>query len=92
MQKVGDQAIFVKVKANDPSEKPIVDKFNLNRSPMPFVLVLAPNGAVTGGFPSSFTEQQLIGSFASPGMASCLKGLQDKETCLFMHAKRTNNR
>ena len=46
---------------------------------MPFVLVLTPNGAITGGFSSSFTEQQLIDSFASPGMASCLKALQDKK-------------
>lgn len=78
-EKIGDQAVFVKVKANDPSENRIIEKFNLKRSPMPFVLVLTPNGAVTGGFPSSFTEQQLIGSFASPGMASCLKALQDKK-------------
>jgi hypothetical protein len=78
MQKVGDQAFFVKVKATDPLEKPIVEKFQLNRSPMPFVLVIAPNGAVTGGL-SSFTEQQLLDSFVSPGMASCLKGLQEKK-------------
>ena len=45
---------------------------------MPFVLVLAPTGAIMGGFPS-FTEQQLLDSFASPGMASCLKALQDKK-------------
>ena len=49
-EKIGDQAIFVKVKANDPSENRIIEKFNLKRSPMPFVLVLAPNGAITGGF------------------------------------------
>lgn len=78
-QKIEDQALFVKVKASDPSENRIIENFNLKRSPMPFVLVLTPNGAITGGFPSSFTEQQLIGSFASPGMASCLKALQDKK-------------
>lgn len=78
-EKIGDQAIFIKVKTNDPSENRIIEKFNLQRSPMPFVLVLAPNGAITGGFPSSFTEQQLMGSFTSPGMASCLKALQDKK-------------
>lgn len=78
-EKIGDQAIFIKVKANDPSESRIIEKFNLKRSPMPFVLVLTPNGAITGGFPSSFTEQQLMSSFASPGMASCLKSLQDKK-------------
>lgn len=90
MQKVGDQALFVKVKATDPSEKPIVEKFELNRTPMPFVLVLAPNGAITGGLSSSFTEHQLMGSFVSPGMASCLKGLQEKKLVfLCMQNKQT---
>lgn len=79
MQKVGDRALFAKVKVNDPTEKDIVDQFELSRSPMPFVLVLAPNGAVTGGFPSYFTEQQLIESFVSPVMASSLKALQNKK-------------
>lgn len=79
MQKIGSEAIFVSIKANDPSEKGVIDKFNLSRSPMPFVLVLAPNGAVAGGYPSSFTEQQLISSFTSPGMAQCLKALQEKK-------------
>lgn len=78
-EKIGDRAIFIKVKANDPSESGIIEKFNLKRSPMPFVLVLSPNGAITGGFPSPFIEQQLMSSFASPGMASCLKALQDKK-------------
>jgi hypothetical protein len=93
MQKVGDRANFVKVKINDPSEKQIIDKFNLKRSPMPFVLVLAPNGAVTGGFPSNFTEQQLLDSFASPGMATCLKGLQDRRLVFLCLQNRhtTNN-
>jgi len=92
-EKMGDQAIFVKVKATDPSENRIIEKFNLKRSPMPFVLVLTPNGAITGGFPSSFTEQQLIGSFASPRMASCLKALQDKKLvflCLQNEQTRSN--
>jgi hypothetical protein len=90
MQKIGNEAIAVKVMANDPSERPIVEKFDLNRSPMPFVLALAPNGAITGGFSSSFTEQQLIDSLVSPGMAKCLRALQDKKLVfLCMQNERT---
>lgn len=81
MQQFGDEARSIKVKANDPSEKPIIDKFDLKRTPMPFVLVLAPNGAVTGGFPS-FTEAQLLSSICSPGAADCLKALQDRKLVL----------
>ena len=80
-QKMGEQVKSIKVKANDPSEKSIIERFNLKRTPMPFVLVLAPNGAITGGFPS-FTEEQLMDSISSPGAASCLKALQDRKLVL----------
>jgi hypothetical protein len=93
MQKVGHRANFVKINVSDPAEKPLVDKFNLKRSPMPLVLVLAPNGAVAGSFFANFSEQQLLDSFSSPGMAACLKALQDQKLlflCL-QNQKTTHN-
>lgn len=81
MQKLAGQAASTKVLITDPNEKSIVDKFNLKRSPMPFVIALAPNGAVTGGF-MVFTEEQLINSIASPGATQCIKALQDKKLIL----------
>ena len=81
MEKLGEQSKSIKINVNDPSDKFIIEKFNLKRSPMPFVLVLAPNGAVTGGFPS-FTEEQLEGSITSPGAAGCLKALQERKLVL----------
>lgn len=81
MLKLGDQVKSIKVKVNDPSEKPLVDRFKMKRSPMPFVIVLAPNGAITGGFPS-FTEEQLSESLTSPGAANCLKALQERKLVL----------
>lgn len=92
MQKMDDQVKTIKVKANDPSEKTIIERFNLKRSPMPFVVVLAPNGAITGGFPS-FTEEQLMDSISSPGAASCLKALQDRKLVLLclQNSQTANN-
>lgn len=81
MQKLGEQSKSIKVKSTDPAEKSIIDRFNLKRSPMPFVLVLAPNGAITGGF-ISFTEEQLMDSFTSAGAAECLKALQERKLVL----------
>ena len=40
----------------DPAEKPIVAKFGVDRSPLPLVLAIAPNGAITKGFPNSSTK------------------------------------
>lgn len=81
MQKVGEQAKSIKIKVSDPAEKSFIDKFDLERSPMPFVLVLAPNGAIMGGFPG-FSEEMLINSISSAGTANCIKALQDRKLVL----------
>lgn len=61
------------------AEKEIVQQFGVDRAPMPLVLAIAPNGAVTGGFPAAqLTEQRLLDAVASPGMQQCLKALQER--------------
>ena len=77
MEKMADRARAVAVNVTDASEKDIVDKFDLSRSPMPLVLAMAPNGAITGGFPTKFEEQQLINAIASLGTTKVVKQLQD---------------
>lgn len=77
MEKVADRAQAVTVNVADASEKAIVDKFDLSRAPMPLVLAIAPNGAITGGFPTKFDQQQLLDAFASPGTEKVMKPLQD---------------
>jgi hypothetical protein len=49
---------------------------------MPLALAIAPNGAVTGGFPKNFTEDQLLGAVVSPGMQKALKALQGRKLVL----------
>ncbi len=51
-------------------------KFGVKDAPMPLVLVLAPNGAVTGSFPSNFTKEQLLGGLGTPAMDMLLGALQ----------------
>lgn len=79
LQKLGDRVRSASIKLTDPSERDIIEKFDLKRAPMPLALIIASNGAVMGGFPSSFTEEQLMGSLASLGAANCLKALQDRK-------------
>ncbi len=78
----GDGAGALEVQLDDPQHKERVAKYDLKRAPMPFVLVLASNGAVVGAFPASFTSQQLIDSLSSPALASALKALQEHELVL----------
>lgn len=77
MEKVTDRAEHVVLNAADPSERDIVKKYGVDRSPMPLVLAVAPNGALTRGLPRAFTEEQIMSCFVSPCMETCLKGVQD---------------
>ena len=77
MEKAAAQAQSVAVNITDAAEKALVDKYDLSRAPMPLVLAMAPNGAITGGFPSKFEEQQLLDAFATPGTARVMKSLQE---------------
>ncbi len=78
----GGRAASVLVKTTDPAEQAVVDQFGVSRSPMPLVLAVAPNGAVTGGFPIRLTEEDVAGAFVSPGMAECLKATQARKLVL----------
>lgn len=74
--KVADRAQAVMVKITDPAEAGIVQEFGLDRAPMPLALAIAPNGAVTGGFPTTFKEDDLLDAFASPCLENCMGALQ----------------
>lgn len=77
MEKATDRAKTIVINIADSSEKAIVAKFDLSRAPMPLVLAMAPNGAITGGFPTKVEEQQLLNAFASPVTEKMMKHLQD---------------
>lgn len=75
-ERLQQEALFLVLQVDDPSEGDFVRAYDLQRAPMPFVLVLAPNGAIVNGFPAGFSEDDLSRSLSSPGMAQCLKALQ----------------
>lgn len=81
-RQIGGSMDTVEVNINDTREKAIVDQFGVSRAPMPLVLALAPNGAVTKGFPIRFTSEQLLQGIVSPAMASCMKALQSQKLVL----------
>ena len=77
VRKNSSRAVAVAVDISDPSAKSVVDEYGLDRAPMPLALAIAPNGAITGGFPSEFQEQDLLDAFASPSLEKCMKALQE---------------
>ena len=47
--KMDGKAQWVTVRRDAPEEKAVVQKFGLKSAPVPLVLAIAPNGAITGG-------------------------------------------
>ena len=90
MRKVTDKAQAIVINVADAKEAQIVSKFDARRVPMPFVFAIAPNGAITGGFPLKFTEANLLDAFVSPSTAGCMKALQaGKLVLLCVHNDET---
>ncbi len=82
MSKLSNQAEAVAIQLTNPAEQVMVQRFGVSRAPMPMVLAVAPNGAVTKGLPINFTEEQLRQAIVSPGTATCLKALQNRKLVL----------
>lgn len=78
------EAIPIKVDINDQSENALIDKFELKSAPTPFVLVVGPTGAVTGGFPCTFTEQDIANAFVSSATEKTLKALQERKLVILI--------
>ena len=79
MIEVSERANSVAIEINDPNEVEIIAKYGVANTLMPLVLVIAPNGAITGGFPSEFNEKQLVEAIVSTCFEKCLKALQDRK-------------
>jgi hypothetical protein len=79
-----DRATSVAVQVTDPAHREIVERFNVSRAPMPLVLAVAPNGAVTAAYQGELTAQQIGAAIVTPAAANCLKALQDGKTVLML--------
>lgn len=76
VKSLAGRADWVAIPISDPAEAGMLAKFKVTQAPMPLVLALAPNGAVTGGFPGNFTKEKLLGAFVTPSMEKLLKAVQ----------------
>ena len=70
------------VRISDPNERPVAEKFQVTRAPMPMVVAVHPNGAVTGFYAMKATEPELLNCLVSPKKAECMKALQNNQLVL----------
>jgi hypothetical protein len=90
--KVPDVATVAAVQVTNPAEKELVTRYDLTRTPMPFVLVIAPCGAITKALSGAFTEAQLHTALVSPCTQLCLKAIQDRKLVLLCVLDRQHAR
>lgn len=79
LAEMGSRAESIIINVNDPSETAIIEKYGVSAAPMPLALVIAPNGAVTGGFSEDFTKDDLLNALVSPSTEKCIKALQESK-------------
>lgn len=73
------------VNINDATNRAIVDRYHVERAPMPMVLCIAPNGAVMGAT-RQISDQAVEHLLATPAMTEATKALQDKRIAV-IHLK-----
>jgi hypothetical protein len=81
------RAEWTAVNVNDAAQRPLVDRYHVERAPMPMVLCVAPNGAITGGYSKQINDAAVEKSLVTPGMTEATKALQDKRIVV-IHVKR----
>ena len=77
-----DKATDIHIQITNPAEKAVVDAYKVGRAPMPLVVAIAPNGAITGIFQRKLEDRFLDEALVTPGMAHCMKAMQDGKLVL----------
>lgn len=56
----------------------LIEKYKLKYAPVPIVIIIAPNGVVSGSFRSSFSPEQVESTFQTPKTLQCLLAFQER--------------
>ena len=76
-----EKAGVVSVNVTDPAERETVTRFKVSRSPMPLVVAVAPNGAVTGAS-NTISSKWISDTLVTPHMTECMKSMQSGKLVL----------
>ena len=74
--------LVTSIAVSDNNESRLIERFDAKRLPLPAVVAIAPNNAVTGVFPQRFSQAEFNSAIVSPGYANCVKALQDDQLVL----------
>jgi hypothetical protein len=77
-----DQAVVTYVQVGNAAEQALIAKYDVSRAPMPMLVSLAPNGAMTGLFAQRITTDKVHEAFVTPTMMFAMKNLQENKLVL----------
>ena len=90
--KLSHRADFVSIDVDDPVQQDIVSRYGADQSPIPLTVVVAPNGAITAGYPNEIKKTDFSDAFVSDGMARVVKVLQSQKLAVVcIQSSRTKN-
>jgi len=82
-----EKASSVAVNVSDPKEAEFVKRFGVSRAPMPLMLAVAPNGAVTASYARQLDTKRIDEAFVTPTMEKCMLAMQNRKMVLLcVHA------
>jgi hypothetical protein len=81
-----ERANWIAVNVDDVANRELVERYQVSRVPMPTVLCVAPNGAITGVFMRQLNDQGVERALVTPAMADVTKAIQDKKIVV-LHIK-----
>lgn len=82
LENYSEKATYTTVNVSDPATRSTVAQFNISRYPMPLVLAVAPNGAVSGVFTTPITPALVDQTLVTPHMTQCMKAMQSGKLVL----------
>ena len=77
-----DQAASLAVRVTDPTEMAVVKQYGVSRAPMPLLLAVAPNGAVTASYAKELDVTKIDNAFVTPTMTRCMLAMQNRKLVL----------
>lgn len=79
ISKTPNLASRMQINVTDRSAAAVVKKYDATRLPMPSVMGIAPNGAITGVYQLRVSEQQLDNAILTPRYSQMVKKLQEQK-------------
>jgi hypothetical protein len=82
-----ERAVWTSVNVTDPAQRTMVERYHVQRAPMPMVICVAGNGAITGAITRQITDQAIEKTLVTPAMADAAKAIQEKRLVV-VHIKQ----